>query len=85
MSATTLDRSAVDSRPQPRRGSLARHSVYLTIRSLRALWRQPAFAVATLVQPIIWLLLFGQLFRRVVVQGTPERLKSELHGDAVHV
>ena len=30
------------------------------------MWRQPAFAVATLVQPIIWLLLFGQLFRSVV-------------------
>ena len=28
--------------------------------------RQPAFAAATLIQPIIWLLLFGQLFRSVV-------------------
>jgi ABC-2 type transport system permease protein len=45
---------------------LARHSGYLTVRSLRALWRQPAFAAATLVQPVIWLLLFGQLFRSVV-------------------
>jgi ABC-2 type transport system permease protein len=43
-----------------------RHSAYLTARSLRSLWRQPAFAVATLVQPIIWLLLFGSLFRAVV-------------------
>jgi ABC-2 type transport system permease protein len=48
------------------RGGLARHSGYLTIRSLRALWRQPAFAAATLIQPVIWLLLFGQLFRSVV-------------------
>jgi ABC-2 type transport system permease protein len=48
------------------RGRLARHCGYLTIRSLRALWRQPAFAAATLIQPIIWLLLFGQLFRSVV-------------------
>ena len=38
----------------------------LTARSTRALWRQPAFAVATLVQPIIWLLLFGALFQGVV-------------------
>ena len=30
-----------------------------------ALWRQPAFAVATLIQPIIWLLLFGALFQGV--------------------
>jgi ABC-2 type transport system permease protein len=45
---------------------LLRHSAYLTTRSTKALWRQPAFAVATLVQPIIWLLLFGELFRPVV-------------------
>src|SRR4051794_27605153 len=46
-------------------GSLLRHSAFLTVRSTRALWRQPAFAIATLVQPIIWLLLFGELFRPV--------------------
>jgi ABC-2 type transport system permease protein len=45
---------------------LLRHSAYLTVRSLRTLWRQPAFAAMTLIQPIIWLLLFGQLFRSVV-------------------
>lgn len=45
---------------------LVRHSGLLTIRSVRALLRQPAFAVMTLVQPIIWLLLFGQLFKSVV-------------------
>ena len=66
MTANTLDRTALEVRPGPRRGPLARHSAYLAVRSLRALWRQPAFAVATLVQPIIWLLLFGQLFRRIV-------------------
>jgi ABC-2 type transport system permease protein len=49
-----------------------RHSAYLTARSLRTLWRQPAFAVATLVQPIIWLLLFGELFKAVVgIPGFP--------------
>jgi ABC-2 type transport system permease protein len=47
-------------------GTLVQHSAYLTARSTRALWRQPTFAVATLVQPIIWLLLFGELFRSVV-------------------
>jgi ABC-2 type transport system permease protein len=46
--------------------SLLRHSAFLTARSTRALWRQPAFAAMTLIQPIIWLLLFGQLFRPVV-------------------
>src|ERR1022692_4342367 len=48
------------------RGRLAQHSAYLTARSLRTLWRQPAYAAATLVQPVIWLLLFGELFRSVV-------------------
>ena len=49
----------------PRRGSLLRHAGYLTARSTKALWRQPAFAAATLIQPIIWLLLFGQLFKGI--------------------
>jgi ABC-2 type transport system permease protein len=35
-------------------------------RSLRALLRQPAWIFATLVQPVVWLLLFGALFKRVV-------------------
>ncbi|HTY72222.1 MAG TPA: ABC transporter permease [Actinomycetes bacterium] len=48
------------------RWRFVRHSAYLTVRSLRTLWRVPAFAIATLVQPVIWLLLFGQLFKSVV-------------------
>jgi ABC-2 type transport system permease protein len=51
--------------PRVPRASLLRHAGFLTTRSTKALWRQPAFAVATLVQPIIWLLLFGELFRPV--------------------
>jgi len=51
---------------RPERARLARHSLYLTIRSLRTLLRQPAYVGATLVQPIIWLLLFGELFKNVV-------------------
>jgi ABC-2 type transport system permease protein len=43
-----------------------RHSWYMTVRHLRALWRQPAWIAVTLVQPIIWLLLYGALFKRVV-------------------
>jgi ABC-2 type transport system permease protein len=42
------------------------HTGYLTGRLLRATIRQPAYVVITLVQPMIWLLLFGQLFKRVV-------------------
>jgi ABC-2 type transport system permease protein len=46
--------------------TLAPHSAYLTGRLLRSTGRQPAFVVIMLIQPIIWLLLFGQLFKRVV-------------------
>jgi ABC-2 type transport system permease protein len=41
------------------------HTRRLGLRHLRALWRQPAYVFITLVQPIIWLLLFSQLFHRV--------------------
>jgi ABC-2 type transport system permease protein len=57
--------AAAPGRPVPAI-ELARHSGYLTVRAVRTLLRQPAFAAITLVQPIIWLLLFGQLFRAVV-------------------
>lgn len=41
------------------------HSTYMTGRHTRVLLRQPWFVVITLVQPVIWLLLFGALFRSV--------------------
>jgi len=47
-------------------GVTLRHTWYLTGRKLHAVARQPAFIGIGLVQPVIWLFLFGQLFRRVV-------------------
>jgi ABC-2 type transport system permease protein len=44
----------------------AQHSSYMMARSLRALWRQPVWIFTTIVQPVIWLLLFGALFKKVV-------------------
>jgi ABC-2 type transport system permease protein len=41
-------------------------TLYMTLRHLRELWRQPWFVGVTLVQPVIWLLLFGALFKKVV-------------------
>ena len=38
----------------------------LCVRDLLRLLRQPWFIAVTLVQPVIWLLLFGALFQRVV-------------------
>lgn len=42
------------------------HTVLLTGRQLRAFSRQPAYLVMNIVQPIMWLLLFGELFSGVV-------------------
>lgn len=39
---------------------------WMTHRKLSALVRQPAVVVITLAQPVIWLFLFGALFKRVV-------------------
>ncbi|MER6225542.1 ABC transporter permease [Streptomyces sp. 900105755] len=42
---------------------------YMTQRQLVVFARQPAFAVITLIQPVIWLFLFGNLFKKVVELG----------------
>jgi ABC-2 type transport system permease protein len=47
-------------------GTTLRHTWYLSGRKLHAVLRQPAFIAVGLVQPVIWLFLFGQLFRQVV-------------------
>lgn len=39
---------------------------WMTHRKLSALVRQPTVVVITLAQPVIWLFLFGALFKRVV-------------------
>ena len=46
--------------------TVAVESWHMTARWLRALLRQPWYVAITLVQPVIWLLLFVALFRRVV-------------------
>ncbi|MBV9760930.1 MAG: ABC transporter permease [Acidobacteriaceae bacterium] len=46
--------------------TLFRESWYLMGRLLIILLRQPWYVALTLIQPIIWLVLYGQLFRRVV-------------------
>ena len=42
-----------------------RQTRQVTLRYLRALLRQPAWVGITLTQPLIWLLLFGALFKAV--------------------
>jgi ABC-2 type transport system permease protein len=43
-----------------------RHSLFMMQRLLRNLSRQPWWIAISLVQPILWLVLYGQLFKRVV-------------------
>jgi ABC-2 type transport system permease protein len=43
-----------------------RHSCYMAGRHLRALFRQPWWIAISLAQPITYLVLYGQLFKRVV-------------------
>jgi ABC-2 type transport system permease protein len=42
-----------------------RQTWQVSLRYLRALYRQGAFVFITLIQPVIWLLLFGALFKAV--------------------
>lgn len=42
---------------------------YMTQRQLTAVLRQPAYVVMMLIQPAIWLFLFGNLFKEVVELG----------------
>lgn len=46
--------------------TVVQHSVSLAGRSLRFLRREPVYLAFTLLQPMVWLLLFSQLFERVV-------------------
>jgi len=46
--------------------SIAAHTTWMTGRQLRAIARQPAYVAIMLIQPVIWLFLFGSLFRSVV-------------------
>lgn len=49
---------------------LIRDSYHLFVRDLRATVRMPVFVVISIVQPVVWLLLFGALFG--VVARLPE-------------
>ena len=46
--------------------ALAMDTWWMTQRRLKALLRQPGVLAFTLIQPAIWLFLFGNLFKRIV-------------------
>jgi ABC-2 type transport system permease protein len=43
----------------------ARHTWFMVVRQARNLQREPIWIALILIQPMIWLLLYGQLFSRV--------------------
>jgi ABC-2 type transport system permease protein len=45
--------------------TMALTSFPFTLRLIRAMFRQPYYLAVSLVQPVIWLILFGQLFKNV--------------------
>ena len=45
--------------------TVLRHTWYMVVRQARNLMREPIWIVLLLVQPMTWLLLYGQLFKRV--------------------
>lgn len=63
MAAVTVPSANLVRRPRP--GGLLAHSSFIAGRWLRALLRQPIYILFTLLQPAIWLLLFGQLFKNI--------------------
>ena len=44
---------------------LLRQTGWMIVRQMRNLMREPIWIVLLLVQPMVWLLLYGQLFKRV--------------------
>lgn len=67
MSTMTAPSRATSHAPSgQQRGAVVTHTAILTARHLRAFMRMPVYLIMNLVQPIIWLLLFGQLFSSVI-------------------
>jgi ABC-2 type transport system permease protein len=60
---TTIDREMTRPAPAP---ALLSDTWYLTGRKLHALVRQPYVLAFSVVQPAIWLFLFGGLFQKVI-------------------
>src|SRR5437763_14362546 len=46
-----------------------RQTGWMVVRQLRNLMREPIWIVMMVVQPMLWLVLYGQLFKHVGAQG----------------
>ena len=46
-----------------------RQTGWMIVRQARNLMREPIWIAMMIIQPMLWLLLYGQLFKRVGAQG----------------
>jgi ABC-2 type transport system permease protein len=49
--------------------TVMRHTWFMTVRQARNLMREPIWIVLLLVQPMVWLILYGQLFKNLTRLG----------------
>jgi ABC-2 type transport system permease protein len=49
--------------------NVARHTWFMTVRQARNLMREPIWIALLLVQPMVWLILYGQLFKNLTRLG----------------
>jgi len=49
--------------------NVLRHTWFMVVRQARNLMREPIWIVLLLVQPMVWLILYGQLFKNVTHLG----------------
>ena len=69
MSSATVTQRPGAARPataRPRATEGLAQTWFMTQRQFMAFARQPAYLIITLIQPVIWLFLFGALFHKVV-------------------
>src|SRR5205085_1321549 len=64
-----LHRARLRDRGPRRRVSTLRHTWFMIVRQSRNLAREPIWIVMMIIQPMIWLLLYGQLFKNVTRLG----------------
>ena len=56
-------------RPDPTSGGMPSEIWWITGRSLRKLTRNPALLFFSLMMPLIWLVLFSQMFAKLFAAG----------------
>jgi ABC-2 type transport system permease protein len=49
--------------------TVARHTWFMVLRQARNLMREPIWIIVMVVQPMVWLILYGQLFKNITRLG----------------